>query len=151
MKNKSRPQAQLGDNREPAIVKTALAIALLVGVLMIAAGVMGMKAFTASGFDSEDGFSHLYHMKRALDTHYDTAIAPALDSLSGEERAQTEDKLDAMLLACWAELMGDEDAARADLDAFVASLPEKEQDRLLDFIQGAAFVAAQQKDCKTEA
>ena len=128
MKNKSRPQAQLGDNREPAIVKTALAIALLVGVLMIAAGVMGMNAFTASGFDSEDGFSHLYHMKRALDTHYDTAIAPALDSLSGEERAQTEDKLDAMLLACWAELMGDEEAARADLDAFVASLPEKEQD-----------------------
>ena len=128
MKNKSRPQAQLGDNREPEIVKTALAIALLVGVLMIAAGVMGMNAFTASGFDSEDGFSHLYHMKRALDTHYDTAIAPALDSLSGEERAQTEDKLDAMLLACWAELMGDEEAARADLDAFVASLPEKEQD-----------------------
>ena len=128
MKNKSRPQAQLGDNREPAIVNTALAIALLVGVLMIAAGVMGMNAFTASGFDSEDGFSHLYHMKRALDTHYDTAIAPALDSLSGEERAQTEDKLDAMLLACWAELMGDEEAARADLDAFVASLPEKEQD-----------------------
>ena len=33
-----------------------------------------------------------------------------------------------MLLACWAELMGDEEAARADLDAFVASLPEKEQD-----------------------
>lgn len=30
-------------------------------------------------------------------------------------------------------------------------LPEKEQDRLLDFIQGAAFVAAQQKDCKAEA
>lgn len=30
-------------------------------------------------------------------------------------------------------------------------LPEKEQDRLLDFIQGAAFVAAQQKDGKTEA
>ena len=32
MKNKSRPQAQLGDNREPAIVKTALAIALLVEI-----------------------------------------------------------------------------------------------------------------------
>ena len=31
-------------------------------------------------------------------------------------------------------------------------LPEKEQDRLLDFIQGAAFVvAAQQKDGKVEA
>ena len=139
MKNKSRPQAQLGDNREPAIVKTALAIALLVGVLMIAAGVMGMNAFTASGFDSEDGFSHLYHMKRALDTHYDTAIAPALDSLSGEERAQTEDKLDAMLLACWAELMGDEEAARADLDAFVASLPEKEQDSAIMKLFDVAF------------
>ena len=139
MKNKSRPQAQLGDNREPAIVKTALAIALLVGVLMIAAGVMGMNAFTASGFDSEDGFSHLYHMKRALDTHYDTAIAPALDSLSGEERAQTEDKLDAMLLACWAELMGDEEAARADLDAFVASLPQSEQDSATLKLFDAAF------------
>ena len=29
--------------------------------------------------------------------------------------------------------------------------PEKEPDRLRDFIQGAAFVAAQQKDCKAEA
>ena len=51
MKNKPRPQAQLGDSREPAIVKTALFIALIVGALMIAAGVMGMNAFTASGFD----------------------------------------------------------------------------------------------------
>ena len=92
MKNKPRPQAQLGDSREPAIVKTALVIALIVGVLMIAAGVLGMNAFTASGFDSEDGFAHLYHMKRALDTHYDAAIAPALAGLSDEERAQTCDK-----------------------------------------------------------
>lgn len=128
MKNKPRPQAQLGDSREPAIVKTALVIALIVGALMIAAGVMGMNAFTASGFDSEDGFAHLYHMKRALDTHYDGAIAPALASLSGEERAQTENKLDVMLLAYWAELTGDEAAAKADLDAFVASLPQSEQD-----------------------
>ena len=36
MKNKPRPQAQLGDSREPAIVKTALVIELIVGVLMIA-------------------------------------------------------------------------------------------------------------------
>ena len=128
MKNKPRPQAQLGDSREPAIVKTALFIALIVGALMIAAGVMGMNAFTASGFDSEDGFAHLYHMKSALDTHYSEAIAPALESLSGEERAQTEARLDAMLLAYWAELTGDEAAARADLDAFVASLPKDGQD-----------------------
>lgn len=128
MKNKPRPQAQLGDSREPAIVKTALVIALIVGVLMIAAGVMGMNAFTASGFDSEDGFAHLYRMKSALDTHYSEAIAPALAGLSGEERAQTEARLDAMLLAYWAELTGDEAAARADLDAFAASLPKDGQD-----------------------
>ena len=128
MKNKPRPQAQLGDSREPAIVKTALVIALIVGALMIAAGVMGMNAFTASGFDSEDGFAHLYRMKSALDTHYSEAIVPALAGLSGEERAQTEARLDAMLLAYWAELTGDEAAARADLDAFVASLPKDGQD-----------------------
>ena len=52
MKNKPRPQAQPGDSREPAIVKTALVIALIVGVLMISAGVLGMNAFTASGYDS---------------------------------------------------------------------------------------------------
>ena len=128
MKNKPRPQAQPGDSREPAIVKTALVIALIVGVLMIAAGVMGMNAFTASGFDSEDGFAHLYHMKSALETHYSEAIAPALAGLSEEERAQTEARLDAMLLSYWAELTGDEAAARADLDAFVASLPKDAQD-----------------------
>ena len=128
MKNKPRPQAQPGDSREPVIVKTALVIALIVGVLMIAAGVMGMNAFTASGFDSEDGFAHLYHMKSALETHYSEAIAPALAGLSEEERAQTEARLDAMLLSYWAELTGDEAAARADLDAFVASLPKDAQD-----------------------
>ena len=127
MKNKPRPQAQLGDSREPAIVKTALVIALIVGVLMIAAGVLGMNAFTASGYDSEDGFAHLYHMKRALDTHYDAAIAPALSGLDAEERARTGDRLDAMLLGYWTELTGDEAAAKADLDAFVASLPKDEQ------------------------
>ena len=127
MKNKPRPQAQLGDSREPAIVKTALVIALIVGVLMIAAGVLGMNAFTASGYDSEDGFAHLYHMKRAVDTHYDAAIAPALSSLDAEERARTGDRLDAMLLGYWTELTGDEAAAKADLDAFVASLPKDEQ------------------------
>ena len=128
MKNKPRPQAQPGDSREPAIVKTALFIALIVGALMIAAGVMGMNAFTASGFDSEDGFAHLYRMKSALDTHYSEALAPALASLSEEERAQTEARLDAMLLAYWAEVTGDEAAAKADLDAFVASLPKDGQD-----------------------
>ena len=139
MKNKPRPQAQPGDSREPAIVKTALVIALIVGVLMIAAGVMGMNAFTASGFDSEDGFAHLYHMKSALDTHYSEAIAPALAGLSGEERAQTEARLDAMLLSYWAELTGDEAAARADLDAFVASLPKDAQDSAILKLFDVAF------------
>ena len=139
MKNKPRPQAQLGDSREPVIVKTALVIALIVGALMIAAGVMGMNAFTASGFDSEDGFAHLYHMKSALDTHYDAAIAPALASLSGEKRAQTGDRLDAMLLSYWAELTGDEAAAKADLDAFIASLPQGEQESATLKLFDAAF------------
>lgn len=139
MKNKPRPQAQPGDSREPAIVKTALVIALIVGVLMIAAGVMGMNAFTASGFDSEDGFAHLYHMKSALETHYSEAIAPALAGLSEEERAQTEARLDAMLLSYWAELTGDEAAARADLDAFVASLPKDAQDSAILKLFDVAF------------
>ena len=125
MNNETRPEARLAEQRdlEPMFVKTALAVLLAVGLLMIVAGVMGMNAFTASGYDSESGFTYVYQMSRAVDAHYDAAIAPVLDSLTEAERAQTEAKLDEMLLAWWAEQTGDEAAARADLAAFRNELP----------------------------
>ena len=53
MNNETRPVARLTEQRdlEPMFVKTALAVLLAVGLLMIVAGVMGMNAFTASGYD----------------------------------------------------------------------------------------------------
>ena len=101
MNNETRPVAHLTEQRdlEPMFVKTALAVLLAVGLLMIVAGVMGMNAFTASGFDSESGYTYVYQMRGAVDAPYDTAIAPVLNSLTETERAQTQAKLDEMLLS----------------------------------------------------
>lgn len=129
MNNDTRPEARLAEQRdlEPMFVKTALAVLLAVGLLMIVAGVMGMNAFTASGYDSESGFTYVYQMKGAVDAHYDAAIAPVLDSLTEAEQAQTQAKLDEMLLAWWAVQTGDEAAAQADLAAFRNEVPESKR------------------------
>ena len=109
MNNETRPAASLAEQRdvEPMFVKTALAVLLAVGLLMIVAGVMGMNAFTVSGYDSENGFTYVYQMKGAVDAHYDAAIAPVLNGLTEAERAQTQAKLDEMLLTWWAAQTGD--------------------------------------------
>lgn len=139
MKNKSRPQGQLAQRRdpEPVIVKTALAVLLAVGLLMIAAGVAGMKTFTASGYDSENGYTALYQMKRALDRHDDAAIAPVMDSLSEAEQARTRTKLDGMLLTWWTQQMGD--GAEADLADFRDALPAAERPRATVKLFDVAF------------
>lgn len=129
MKNKTRPQGQLTQrrDREPVIVKTTLAVLLAVGLLMIVAGVMGMKTFNASGYDSENGYTYLHQMKRAVDQHAAAAIVPVMDSLTETEQAQVGAKLDAMLLTWWTEQMGDEAAAQADLADFRSALPDAEK------------------------
>ncbi len=129
MMNDMRPQAQLKNQRdlEPFFVKTALAVLLAVGVLMIVVGMLGMNSFTASGYDSEKGYTYIYQMKGEIDRHYREAIAPAIETLTAEEQARTSHKMNAMLLSYWTELLGDEEVAKTDLEAFVASLPEEKQ------------------------
>ena len=141
MKKEASPRARLGNRRsaEPLLVRTALAVLLAMGLAMIAAGVVGMRAFNASGHDSEAGYSYIHQMKGALDRHYASAIAPALDALSAEERVQTNEKLSAMLIEYWGELRGDEDAARTELEAFIAAQPGMGQDAAVAKLFDVAF------------
>lgn len=120
MKNLAQPQPQLKGQRdlEPVFVKTVLAVLFALGLLMIFAGVRGISAFNASGYDAEAGFSYVYQMKGELDKHYQNDLAPVLDSLEAQEQAAVSAKLDEMLLAFWTDTRGDEAAARAELDAF---------------------------------
>ena len=141
MKREASPRAQLGNRRgaEPLLVRTALAVLLALGLAMIAAGVVGMRAFNASGYDSEAGYSYIYQMKGALESHYASAIAPALDDLSAEERARTNEKLSAMLIEYWGELRGDEEAARTELETFIASLSGMGREAAVAKLFDAAF------------
>ena len=129
MKNLAQPQPQLNGQRDlgPVFVKTVLAVLFALGLLMIFAGVRGISAFNASGYDAEAGFSYVYQLKGELDKHYQNDLAPALQSLEAQERAAVSAKLDEMLLAYWADIRGDEAAARQELDAFRASLPQSDQ------------------------
>lgn len=141
MKNVARAQSQLRTQRdlEPLFVKIVLAALFAVGILMIVAGVCGMRAFDASGYDTEDGFSYIYQMTGELNKSYASNIAPALEALSEEERARTEEKLGEMLSDYWAELYGDEAEGRADLEAFLLSLPESQRETATARLFDAAF------------
>ncbi|MCI5957548.1 MAG: iron ABC transporter permease [Clostridiales bacterium] len=141
MKNLAQPRPQLKGQRdlEPVFVKTVLAVLFALGLLMIFAGVRGISAFNASGYDAEAGFSYVYQMKGELDKHYQNDLAPVLDSLEAQEQAAVSAKLDEMLLAYWTDTRGDEAAARAELDAFRASLPQSGQEACTLKLFDAAF------------
>lgn len=141
MKNVARAQSQLRTQRdlEPLFVKTVLAALFAVGILMIIAGVWGMHAFDASGYDTEDGYSYIYQMTGELNKRYASDIAPALEALDEQEQARTKEKLSQMLSDYWAEQTGDEAAGRANLEAFLASLPENQQESATARLFDAAF------------
>ena len=141
MKNVATQSARIGSNRdlEPLFVKVALVVLLAAGLAMVAAGIMGMRAFDASGYDSESGYSYIYQMESELNRHYASEIAPTLASLSPDEQARTTEKLSDMLNTYWGELSGDEASAQADLEAFIASLPDDEQSAAVLKLFDAAF------------
>ena len=51
------PQGGSRRDYTPLVSKVVIALVLLLGLVMIAAGFLGMNVFEASGFDAEDGYS----------------------------------------------------------------------------------------------
>ena len=126
---KNKPQRKGGPARdyEPVIVKAILAALFILSVAMIVSGVTGSSSFSASGYDSEEGYACIYEMSREVRDYQKESFAPAMDALDDAQREAVNAKLGDMLIEYWGELSGSADTAKAEAGTFIASLPEGEQ------------------------
>ena len=126
---KNKPQRKGGPARdyEPVIVKAILAALFILSVAMIVSGVTGSSSFSASGYDSEEGYACIYEMSREVRDYQKESFAPAMDALDDAQREAVNAKLGDMLIEYWGELSGSADTAQAEAGTFIASLPEGEQ------------------------
>ncbi len=102
-------------------VRLALLLLLLLGVGMIAGGLAGIRAYSASGFNTEEAYSDIYKLGGELDAYFDRHVAPALTQLSAAQREALQPIADSLLMAQW--LTGGEEA-----QGRVAALLEGAQD-----------------------
>lgn len=82
-------------------VRLALLLLLLLGAGMIASGLAGIRAYSASGFNTEEAYSDIYKLGGELDAYYEQHIAPALKQLSAAQREALQPIADSLLMAQW--------------------------------------------------
>ena len=85
----------------PIITKLSLLLLFLLGAVVIAAGFMGMKENTASGFSSETAYRAIHNLSRDVDNAWDKEIKPLRASLSPEERDSFDQASYELLCAAW--------------------------------------------------
>lgn len=91
--------------REGLVLKAVLALILVLSILLIASGVMGVRTFNASGFDSETAYDVIRAMGREARQNYEQDLAPLLAQV---ERGGV---LDAAVRRLLAEAWGIEESA----------------------------------------
>ena len=111
----------LQQDRGPLISKLGIGLILLMGLVMIAAGIWGMNRFQASGFDAEDGFGAIRAASQAVEKDWQIKLQPILDSLPGDARATLDEKCDQMLTDLWEK---QQKGAAPKVEAYLAGLPE---------------------------
>ena len=80
--------------------KTALVLAFVFALCMIAAGAYGMSQFAKSGYDDEAGFKVVHELRGTLDSLSGKEMALA-DSMDKESRARLEQTAENLLLEAW--------------------------------------------------
>ena len=122
----SAAEMQRGKQRDytPLISKVIIALLLILGLVMIGAGVMGIRDFDASGYDAEDAYGAIRDLSAVVDSDWESKLQPLL----AEQTPETKAKLDAAAYAMLAELWESQrEGSTADLDACLASIAESER------------------------
>ena len=104
--------------RSTLTVRLALLVLLLLGAGMIASGLAGIRAYKASGFNTEEAYSDIYKLGGELDDYYSQYIAAALTQLSTDQQEALQPVADSLLMAQW--LQGGE-AAQERVTALLES------------------------------
>ncbi len=102
----------------PLISKIVIALVLVLGLVMVAAGWMGMNVFEASGFDAEDGYSAIRALSKAVDSGWNSKLKPLLDELEPEVRAETDAAAYALLASLWES---QREGSTGELDAYLSA------------------------------
>ncbi len=105
-----------GRDRAPAVTKAGLALIFALGLVMIAAGWLGMNAYNASGFSAEAGYGAIYALSGDMDDDWREQLQPLLGELSPNARAALDDIAYGLLTDSWE---AGKKGARADADALL--------------------------------
>ena len=122
----SAAEMQRGKQRDytPLISKVIIALLLILGLVMIGAGVMGIRDFDASGYDAEDAYGAIRDLSAVVDSDWESKLQPLLAEQTPETKAKLDDAAYAMLAELWES---QREGSTADLDACLASFAEGER------------------------
>lgn len=112
------PQGGSRRDYTPLVSKVVIALVLLLGLVMIAAGFLGMNVFEASGFDAEDGYSAIRALSSEVDEGWNTKLRPLLDEMDADTRAKTDAVAHTLLTTLWES---QREGSAKELDAYLSA------------------------------
>jgi len=111
-------------DRTPTITKIVLTLVLLLGLAVIAAGIMGMRQFAVSGFSAETGYEAVYKLSGDVDRAWKNQLQPQLSAADAGQRAALDEAAYRMLADTWE---GQKAGGQADLDAILSQAGETQR------------------------
>ena len=101
MRMKTAEERRLQGGPSPLRAWIALAVALTLGVVLIAAGLTGIRTFSASGFSSDDAYRSIYALSGELASDWDKLLQPKLNALDAADRTAADSAARSLLESAW--------------------------------------------------
>ena len=102
MKNESAMQRETPvRDHTPMVTKAILALAVLIGLMVIAMGYKGIQEYNASGFSSETAYAAVYALSGDVQSAWTQKLKPQRESLAPEQRASLDDTARQLVFSAW--------------------------------------------------
>jgi len=139
--------------RNPAEIrcKIGLLIFLLLGVVLIAAGLWGINHYNESGFDQEAAFGYIHKLSGELDALYEKSILPGVDGLDADMKNAIQQRSRELLVSAWTDAAKEDCTVAVDTYLENHSDPERKQMELLAMTYSVAGPKVSSKEKKTMA
>ena len=141
MRMKSAVAMQRGIERRdhtPLISKIALALVLILGLTMVAAGYAGINTFNTSGFDNENGYNTIYTLSDQVQQDWVQKLSPLLDKVPAAQRAALDDAAYTMLKDVWES---QKPGSATELDAYLNAAGAKKTETMYKLLYTAYTVS----------
>ena len=131
--------------------KIGLAVFLLLGVALIAAGLWGINLYNESGFDQEAAYGYIHKLSGEVDSLYEKGVAPVLEGLDANQKTAIDQLTRDLLTASWTEAAKEDRAEAVNTYLSAASDPEREAMELLSVTYSVAGPKVSSKEKKAMA